>query len=330
MTAARSDVSVAMTAFNGSEFIEEQIDSILRQSLAPRELVIGDDGSSDNTSTIIRSLAEKSSTPIRLLGGDHVGLRRNVERTIRACRGGVIALSDQDDLWQPGRIEAISRAFERDSVALWFSDADLIDSAGQRLRRSAFDAVRLDRAAQSAIAQGEGLARLLHGMTVPGATLAFRSRLRQVVLPLPIELDGDDHLYLHDGWIALLAYLLGETVVDASALTLYRQHARQVTAMAMTREDVGTEGHRDRRAQIDREYRQISLVHGRLLRTGALLSCRRADAAALSGRLRLLTVRTMPPGGGRTARILGELIRGDYFRYSRGVLSAASDLAFWR
>lgn len=320
-------VSVAMTTFNGEDFIREQIESILDQSPAPLEIIVADDGSSDATTAVVRSLAADSTISVRLIGGDHVGLRGNVERAIAACRGDVIALADQDDVWQPGRLAAITEAFLSDAVSLWFSDAELIDHSGSPIGRTVFHAVGVDEARRVRIESGRGLAQLLHGMTVTGSTMAFRAALRPIALPLPPVLDGDDHLFLHDGWIAVLASLRGRTVIDPRRLTLYRQHAGQVTNMTMARDPESTpDANLERSARMDRELRQVSLVLQRLRETAALSQCRKADVEALVGRQRLLEVRTMPRGVARTARIAGSLLRGDYSRYARGVRSAAIDL----
>ena len=130
-------VSVAMTTFDGERFVAEQLESIITQSPPPSEIVVGDDGSSDRTGAVIDTVRARSAVPIHSVGGAHVGLRANVERVLRACRGSVIVLCDQDDVWMPGRIQAIEESFADPSVVLWFSDAELIDEEGGAIGSSA-------------------------------------------------------------------------------------------------------------------------------------------------------------------------------------------------
>src|SRR5664279_1635435 len=91
-------------------------------------------------------------------------------------------LADQDDIWEPGKVAAIARAFGEPDVTLWFSDATLIDSRNQSLGTTAWEAVRFDQAARELVRQGNGLARLLHGETVTGATMAIRADVLSTAL----------------------------------------------------------------------------------------------------------------------------------------------------
>lgn len=321
--------SVALSTYNGDQFLSEQLESIFTQSPLPGEVVIGDDGSSDGTPGIIRTAARESPIPVTVVGGDHVGLRRNVQRTIDACAGRVIILCDQDDRWRPGRVAAIERAFADPDVTLWFSDAELIDQSGKALGRTAWQAVHLDDAARGEIASGHGLRRLLYGMTVTGATMAFRADVGAAALPLPAELDGDEHLFLHDGWIAVMAALLGAARLESRTLTEYRQHSRQLTAMSMAThppDSAGTPGRRTRRETISREHARVELVLERLRATGLMDRCRQADAETLRRMERFLSGRLELRGWSRLAAVAGSTFSGDYWRYAAGLRSIAVDL----
>ena len=95
--------SVALCTYNGERYIREQLQSIFNQSMPVDEVVIGDDGSSDATMAIINGFKERY--PIRVLEGGHkMGAIRNFLRTISECQGDIIFLSDQDDIWVPGKV----------------------------------------------------------------------------------------------------------------------------------------------------------------------------------------------------------------------------------
>jgi glycosyltransferase involved in cell wall biosynthesis len=324
-------ISVALTTFNGERFIEEQLDSIATQEPLPSELVIGDDGSTDRTLTRIESLLAGAAFPVRIVGGGHVGLRRNVERVIGACRAPVIALSDQDDVWLPGRLAGISEAFSDPAVTLWHSDAELIDERGEVLGARLWDRIGLTPATRQSISEGAALRRLLYGMTVTGATMAFRSSIRSAVLPLPDELEGPDHLFLHDGWIAVIAALMGTAVPDDRVFTRYRQHPTQFTNMQVVN-DAAPRGTRrpSSASELVDEHRRVSLVLDRLRETGLLERCRPADRQLLIELERLLRTRSGPPGLARTGAIVAAWRAGDYQTYARGWRTAMADLLYPR
>lgn len=104
------DISVAMTSFNGEKYIEEQVLSIVCQMNEDDELIISDDGSSDNTLSIVAKLS-KLYPQIHLIEGPHKGVFKNFENAMIHCKNDIIFLSDQDDVWVEGKIEKIKEDF---------------------------------------------------------------------------------------------------------------------------------------------------------------------------------------------------------------------------
>src|SRR4051812_44291759 len=97
-------ISVAMGAYNGEAFIGEQLASIAGQSKLPIELVICDDASTDSTVNRIEEFARAAPFPIRTYRNEaNLGVAGNFGRAIGLCNGDLIALSDQDDVWKPGK-----------------------------------------------------------------------------------------------------------------------------------------------------------------------------------------------------------------------------------
>jgi hypothetical protein len=325
-------ISVAVATYNGERFIEEQLASIMNQRPSPLEIVIADDGSTDRTRDVVAAAVSGAPFPVRIVGGDHVGLRRNVERAIRACEGPVIALSDQDDVWLPGRLESIQKAFGDPAVTLWFSDADMIDQNGDLVGMRLWEKVTLPPEAKQAMADGHGVGRLIHGMTVTGATMAFAQSVRSLALPLPVELDGPDHLFLHDGWIAVLAALVGTVVAEAHPFTQYRQHEQQFTAVNPAPEvPTGWSGGRLATGRtIGRDHARVRLVLDRLIERDALGACSDADRRLLTELDAFLGHRTSRAGIARTRAIYSEWRGGRYDRFAGGWRTALVDLFYPR
>jgi glycosyltransferase involved in cell wall biosynthesis len=130
-----SKVSVIMAAYNGEKTIKESIDSILRQTHEALELIVVDDGSTDNTVAIVMSIVDDRLLLLQHKNSGSPAAPRNVG--VKKATGDFIAFCDQDDLWYPKKIEKQLKAHENvkqfGEVGIVFSSADLIDGAGKKV-----------------------------------------------------------------------------------------------------------------------------------------------------------------------------------------------------
>lgn len=322
-----------MTTHNGARHLDEQLVSIAAQRHQPTEVVVGDDASTDSSLALLRSFARQTAFPVHIQAHERkLGLRRNLESVLRACQGSVIVLADQDDVWEPGRLGTIERAFATDrATTLWFSQASLIDDSGRSLGRTTWDAVHLTPETATELSQGDQLRRLLFGMTVTGATMAFRASVLSTALPLPDELEGSDHLFLHDGWIAVLAASLGRTIAEPQLLSSYRQHSGQVTGMSMASESAPSEPAASTTASTSQRLREeqarLRLVLLRLRDCGGLERCRPEARQTLLDLERFFSSRlTVATDWHRLPRIAARLLDGSYGRHARGLRTALADV----
>src|SRR2546423_12239051 len=93
-------ISIAMCTYDGGRYLREQLDSLASQRRLPDELIVSDDGSSDNTVMIIEEFSSSSPFPVHFSVNDtNLGTIRNSEKAVRACNGDVIVPCDQDDVW---------------------------------------------------------------------------------------------------------------------------------------------------------------------------------------------------------------------------------------
>lgn len=99
--------SVVITSYNGSSFLQEQLDSILNQTVKPDEIVIFDDCSTDDTREIISEYAKAHDQYhwIVHFNAENLGWRKNFHEALKASSGDLLFLSDQDDIWMPNKLE---------------------------------------------------------------------------------------------------------------------------------------------------------------------------------------------------------------------------------
>ncbi len=195
-------ISVCMATYNGEAFIEAQLRSILA---SPRidEVVVSDDDSSDATLARIAALGDAR---VRVVAGPRAGLIRNFENALSQARGEVIFLSDQDDVWQPQKVEVVLEALiDADLVV---TDCRVVDGDLHVVAPSFFR-VHGSR---------PGFARNLLRNGYLGCCMAFRRSVLERALPFPPALP------MHDWWIGLVAERSVRVRFLDTPLTLYRRH----------------------------------------------------------------------------------------------------------
>ena len=219
-------VSVAMCTYNGERYLQEQLHSILEQSRQPDELVVCEDASSDGTLNILHSFKRLAPFDVRVYANDsNLGYVKNFEKAISKCEGDIILCSDQDDIWFPDRIErSIATFSEEPECGYIFSDARLIDEESKQLMEKLWNRVGFPIERRRGFEDPEKQPNMLYVKNmVTGATMAFRSKYRDMFLPIP-ELSN----VIHDGWIALTLSLFGKFgVALKEPLIYYRIHSQQ-------------------------------------------------------------------------------------------------------
>jgi glycosyltransferase involved in cell wall biosynthesis len=321
-------VSIALCTFNGGKFIADQLASFSDQTVLPDELVICDDGSTDDTLAIVERFASSAPFDVRIFRNQgNLGSTKNFEKAIGLCTSELIFLADQDDVWLPEKIATMSERFDEDpDLALLFSDALLVDEDLNPLKRSLWGMVF--PAKRQAEFRDDRFKTLLWQNVVTGAATAFRSRYREKFLPIP-----DAPGLIHDGWIALV--LASVTKVDylPEKLLLYRQHGSQQLGVGISDLDAGRDERLNRsltynrseigRLQAMREIvkssanfppQTISLIDQNLIEREAMELHYRARLG-VSGDLFT-----------RLGQVATEYRSGRYGRFSRGLGSATKDL----
>ena len=202
-------VSIVMATFNGEQYVAQQLDSILRQTVAPDEIIVRDDCSTDATLTIIEEISKTTEIPFRIVKGrENVGYAKNFIEAIVLAKCSHIFLSDQDDVWSDDKIESFLKVFEKAKSTLVVIGNQMI--ADEHLRPTGTTTIeRLSHL-------NKRIDRFVHGCCT-----AFDARIKPLVVDLP---DG----LAHDDWIHMIASELDGRRVLKGCFQTYRRHAKSV------------------------------------------------------------------------------------------------------
>lgn len=202
-------ISVCMPTYNGARFIKAQVESILPQLNADDELVVSDDGSTDDTLAILQDFGDSR---IKILKGkNRLGPVYNLERALKNASGDTIFLADQDDIWLPGKVEAVCEALKRDALVM--HDAYVLKNGKRACTLSS-----LRPHCKGAFANWVR-------NTYTGCCMAFRSEVLSSALPFP------PHLPMHDQWLGIVADKIYSTGYVETPLIEYRIHDNNATQL---------------------------------------------------------------------------------------------------
>ena len=213
-------VSVAMCTYDGVPHIREQLDSILKQTHTPSEIVVCDDGSSDGTFEILEEYRNDHDNLIELHSNRrNLGTTKNFEKCIRLCSGDLIALSDQDDVWEENKIQRQSEKMKGSGSGLSFHNTIVTEENLNELHDHwsaiSYTAGMIDNI-------GLSIQRLLRRNFMSGHSMMFRSRMKDVLLPIPEE-------WMHDYYFAIKSLISGEAMDINDTLVKHRYHRGQTT-----------------------------------------------------------------------------------------------------
>lgn len=204
-------ISIALCTYNGAKFLPMQLDSILRQTYINIEIVVVDDNSTDDTSTILRTYANKHPQIKLFFNEKNIGFNANFEKAINLCTGNFIAIADQDDVWELNKLELLIKNIGTNWLI--FSNSQFIDAndnliEGQILK-SDFSLGKRDHRS------------LLFSNFVTGHTVLFTKEFLNYLLPIP-------NSGYYDWWMGFVAIYHKKITCLNEKLTLHRIHNSSV------------------------------------------------------------------------------------------------------
>jgi len=214
-----------MATYNGARFLREQLESISHQTSLPDELVIGDDGSSDETVAIIENFSRDAPFPVYLDENRvNLGYGENFLRVMSRCKSDWIAICDQDDVWLNHKLERVRDVISHGpaDLTLVVHQADVVDEGlvrtGEQLPRFP-DRTLVPRRGHKCFWLFHGLGLVVKRTVITDFDWKNRPRRRY----------GHDQNANHDNWICYISNAIGSTLAISEACALYRRHASAIT-----------------------------------------------------------------------------------------------------
>ncbi|MCQ8103087.1 glycosyltransferase family 2 protein [Methylomonas sp. SURF-2] len=211
MTSLRN-ISVLLSTYNGSRYLNYQLDSLINQTYPDLNILVRDDGSTDSTLEILK--AEKAKTKLDVLGNhNNLGVTGSFFELLRHAASTdteYVAFCDQDDVWLPTKIEAAISALSSfsDTPSLYCSRQEFVDE-------------HLNHLGFSSIPKKMGFGNALFENIAVGCTMVLNRKAVDLLCKqrLPNE------VYVHDWWCFLVLSCFGKIIFDDRALIKYRQHS---------------------------------------------------------------------------------------------------------
>lgn len=318
-------ITVVLCTYQGVQYLSPQLQSLLAQQRLPNEILVFDDASNDGTWGILLAFVDEAATlGVQVVihsNPTNLGYVANFTQALRAARGDLVFLCDQDDVWHADKISRFADEFaRRPDLLMLHSDADLVDQDGHSLNCKLFEAFEVSYEELAGVHDGEAFEVLVKRNIVTGATMAIRRSVIANGFDVP-------HGWIHDEWLAMVAATQGRVdCLEASTID-YRQHGNnQVGARPRGFIERVTGGSISRADFMARMLARTQSMMDQSASGQLALSV--DERRLLSERLRHAQLRANLPTttSARTAAVLSEYASGRYGEFGNGLRSMLSDL----
>jgi len=209
-----TDVNILLSTYNGEKYLPELLDSIANQTYPHLKITIRDDGSSDNTISIVEEFARLRSD-VTLIRGANIGITRSFFTLLSEAEPcGYYAFCDQDDVWLPDKVERAVKALNNhptDIPVMYCSAYELVDEELRPIGKSIRKKMR------------PGFGNALVENNATGCTIVLNNAARdKLIKKLPQK------ALMHDWWMYMVISAFGTVTYDPVPSILYRQHASNV------------------------------------------------------------------------------------------------------
>jgi hypothetical protein len=207
-------VTILLATYNGCRWLAPLVHSVREQTYLDWRLIVLDDASTDDTPALTRGLLEGEKRAVLLVSTVHRGAVGAFEELLSTVSTPYFALCDQDDVWQPAKVQESVELLERSGADLVYTDLTVVDDALNEVAASMWTY------SQIVPVRGRALIPLLLKNAVTGCTIVGRTSLLAKALPFPAGIP------MHDWWLAVVAASGGGVEPLPHPTVLYRQHGQ--------------------------------------------------------------------------------------------------------
>lgn len=255
-------ITVLMAACDGEKYIEQQLDSILAQTVPDLHIIVSDDGSKDGTREILEKYGRWYPGQITIKHRVKEGVYQdrkgkvpsgamNFFWLLNQAEGDYILLSDQDDVWENHKVRTLLRRMReleeklgRDHPILVHSDMEVTDEDLYVISRSFFKYQHCNPNRMS-------FSEILAENPVTGGAVMMNRALAELVKKVP------GSCFMHDWWIALAASCFGTISCVRQPLYQYRQHGGNTLGASRTGSAQDIKKRMGRQSQVEENYRKM-------------------------------------------------------------------------
>ena len=215
-------IDILMATYNGEKYLAEQIDSIICQTYKNWNLLIRDDGSSDNTFKILKEY-EKKDDSIKIIKDKkgNLGIAKNFEELLKISSSELIMFSDQDDVWKKDKIKIMLKYVGNSDLII--SDAIVTNEKLECISESLFCLVK----------SKNGIIKNVIKNTYYGCCMLFKRKILEEVLPIPNNKEIG-----HDLWIGLISEKYYKVKFIDEKLIYFRRHSNNVTTINKSKRNI--------------------------------------------------------------------------------------------
>ena len=206
-------ISIALCTYNGSLFVKEQLMSLFEQTYPIWEIVVVDDKSTDNTVEIISAFAKESDINIKIYENEvTLGYNKNFEKACKLSKGELIAICDQDDIWDKNKLKLLVENWNNSTLLIYCDSIRFTQKPPETPKRSKL----MQRIS------GSNTKQLCLINTISGHNILFKRELLNLCLPFPND-------FYYDWWLAVVAMANGGICHLSEYLVFQRVHSNNAT-----------------------------------------------------------------------------------------------------
>lgn len=249
MNSQRPLVSIVITTYNGERFLREQLNSIVTQTYQPLEIIVVDDGSTDDTLNILNGYATNHENFTVIQNEKNLGYVKNFEKGFSLATGDYIAPCDQDDIWLTNKIEVLVNHIQDHAIV--YCDSEFIDGSGKSLHQKMSDTKTLTHFDNPLMYLEPGISALGHAMLI-------KKEIVFAAMPFPTVLS-------HDNWLGFVATLTSSVEFVDSVLVQYRRHETNLTNALHKKDRKKNIPKKTRRERLENAQQRLAVMYEKCL-----------------------------------------------------------------